>query len=159
MELHRSLPELTTFRVYSCHELEQIIEENEKLVSNTEVCFPKLKDIKIQNCKKMKSLFSVAMIRMLPKLSTLEISEVTQLEEVFKGGNTIINDVETGLVNLSKIELHKLPSFVDICKGFKLQTPKIKHLDIVECPNISPSLREIQANNPLQTRFTVTNSL
>ncbi|CAJ2645387.1 unnamed protein product [Trifolium pratense] len=142
--LHRSLPELTSFRVYSCHELEQIIEESEKFVSNTEVCFPKLKDIKIVNCKKMKSLFSVAMIRMLPKLSTLEMSEVTQLEEVFKGGNTITNDVAIGLVNLSKIELHKLPSFVDICKGFKLQTPKIKHLDIVECPSISPSLREIQ---------------
>ncbi|XP_045800624.1 putative disease resistance protein At5g05400 [Trifolium pratense] len=143
-QLHRSLPELTSFRVYSCHELEQIIEESEKFVSNTEVCFPKLKDIKIVNCKKMKSLFSVAMIRMLPKLSTLEMSEVTQLEEVFKGGNTITNDVAIGLVNLSKIELHKLPSFVDICKGFKLQTPKIKHLDIVECPSISPSLREIQ---------------
>ncbi|CAJ2645386.1 unnamed protein product [Trifolium pratense] len=152
-QLHRSLPELTSFRVYSCHELEQIIEESEKFVSNTEVCFPKLKDIKIVNCKKMKSLFSVAMIRMLPKLSTLEMSEVTQLEEVFKGGNTITNDVAIGLVNLSKIELHKLPSFVDICKGFKLQTPKIKHLDIVECPSISPSLREIQVNTPRQTRY------
>lgn len=143
MEIHRSLPELTSFRAYNCHELEQIIEENEELVSNTEVCFPKLTDIRIVNCKKMKSLFSVAMIRMLPKLSTLEISEVTQLEEVFKGENTI-NDIEIELVNLSSIQLHKLPCFVDICKGFKLRTAKIKHVDIVECPKIAPSLREIQ---------------
>lgn len=143
MEIHRSLPELTSFRVYNCDELEQIIEENEELVSNTEVGFPKLTDIRIVNCKKMKSLFSVAMIRMLPKLSTVEISEVTQLEEIFKGDNTI-NDVEIGLVNLSSIQLHKLPCFVDICKGFKLRTAKIKHVDIVECPKIAPSLREIQ---------------
>jgi hypothetical protein len=139
---------LTSFRVYNCHKLEQIIEENEELVSNTEVCFPKQTDVRIVNCKKMKSLFSIAMIKMLPKLSTLEISEVTQLEEVFMGENTI-NDVEIRLVNLSSIQLHKLPYFVDICKGFKLWTAKIKHVDIVECPKISPSLREIHVIPPL----------
>lgn len=86
------------------------------------------------------------MIRMLPKLSSLEISGVTQLEEVFRCGNgdNNINDVEIGLANLSTIELHKLPSFVDICKGLKLRSAKVKHVDIVECPKIDPSLREIQ---------------
>lgn len=148
MEVHRSLPELMSIRIYSCQELEQIIEENEQLVKlpNTEVCFPKLTSIRIVNCNKLKSLFSVAGIRMLPQLSILEVSEATQLEEVFRhgSGEDTVNDVEIVLPNLTKIEFHKLSSFVDICKGSKLRSVKLKHVDIVECPKTASSLRETQ---------------
>ncbi|XP_073220073.1 putative disease resistance protein At5g05400 isoform X2 [Cicer arietinum] len=50
INVHRSLPELISFQIYRCHELEQIITENKEFVqlSNTDVWFPKLQDIKVR---------------------------------------------------------------------------------------------------------------
>jgi hypothetical protein len=55
METHRSLPELMWLGVYNCQELEQIVAENEELVElpNTELYFPKLKEIKVYKCNKL----------------------------------------------------------------------------------------------------------
>ncbi|KAJ1441270.1 P-loop containing nucleoside triphosphate hydrolase [Sesbania bispinosa] len=148
MEVQRTLPELMSLTICDCQELEQIIAANKELVQlpNAEVYFPKLTDIRVKNCNKLKSLFSVAMVRMLPQLSTLHISNATQLEEIFRhgSGDSTTNEMEIMLPNLTKIKLYKLSSFVDICQGCKLRAVKLQELDIDECPKTAPSLIEIQ---------------
>ncbi|KEH34117.1 hypothetical protein MtrunA17_Chr3g0103241 [Medicago truncatula] len=85
MKAHRSLPELKDLTIYEFHELEEIIAENGELVqlSNSEVCIPKLERIEVSFCHNLRSLFSVAMVRMPLQLCALDISNATQLEEVF----------------------------------------------------------------------------
>jgi len=82
MKAHRSLPQLKDLAIYECHELEEIIAGNGELVqiSNSEVYFPKLTTIEVYNCDKLRSLFSVVVVRMLPQLRYLCISNATQLE-------------------------------------------------------------------------------
>ncbi|XP_073224379.1 putative disease resistance protein At5g05400 isoform X1 [Cicer arietinum] len=145
MEKHSSLPELMSLRVYDCQKLEQIFEANEEHLQlpNMEVYFPKLKHIEVQNCNNLKSLFPVAMVRMLPQLSTLRISKANQLEEVFKRGpgDDIINQMEVVLPNLSDITLDDLPSFIDIFHTSKLYVVKPLKLCIYKCPKASLNLR------------------
>ncbi|XP_061349794.1 disease resistance protein At4g27190-like [Gastrolobium bilobum] len=148
MAAHRSLPELMLLDIYECEELEQIIAENEEELehlSNAEVFFPKLTVIEIKKCDKLKSLFSVAMVRMLPQLRILDIENATQLEEVFRHGSEdgTISEMEVVLPNLTYVNLSWLPSFVNIYQGFKLQATKHQIL-IVDCPKTAPSLRAIQ---------------
>ncbi|WJX37662.1 hypothetical protein P8452_25406 [Trifolium repens] len=85
METHRSLPELMELCVYNCDELKQIVAENEELVElpNAELYFPKLTEIKVFNCNNLKSLFPLSMVTMLPQLSTVYLSDATQLQEIF----------------------------------------------------------------------------
>ncbi|CAL5202236.1 unnamed protein product [Lathyrus oleraceus] len=149
METHRSLPELVELIIYSCQELQQIVAANEEFVRlpSAEVFFPKLNIIKIYNCDMLKSLFSFAMVRMLPQLSKLDIISCTQVEEVFRhgpGGDDIIREMEVVLPNLTNVVLYGLPNFVDICHGYKLHAVKLLQFRISNCPKTVPSLKEIQ---------------
>ncbi|KAK2441202.1 disease resistance protein [Trifolium repens] len=148
METHRSLPELMYLRVYNCQELEQIVEANEELLqlSNAELYFPKLKQITVKNCNKLKSLFPLSMVKMLPQLSILSLSRATQLQEVFRHGqgDGVMNQKEIVLPNLTEITLSKLPNFVGICHGCKLHAVKLIKLRISNCPKTASSLRIIQ---------------
>ncbi|XP_045822295.1 disease resistance protein At4g27190-like [Trifolium pratense] len=76
METHGSLQELMYLRVYDCQELKQIVAENEELVQLpiAELYFSKLKEIEVYNCNKLKSLFPLSMVTMLPQLRTLYLS-------------------------------------------------------------------------------------
>jgi hypothetical protein len=104
METHISLPELMELRVYDCQDLEQIVAVNEELVqlSNAELYFPKLKRIRVENCNKLKSLFPISMVTMLPQLRTLYLSDATQLQEVFR------HSCEDGIMNQKEIVLPNL---------------------------------------------------
>ncbi|GAU42345.1 hypothetical protein TSUD_287790 [Trifolium subterraneum] len=84
MEIHRSLPELMYLCVCNCDELEQIVATNEELVElcNSELYFPKLKQISVYNCNKLKSVFPLSMVTMLPQLSILTLIDATQLQEI-----------------------------------------------------------------------------
>ncbi|KAJ1441238.1 Leucine-rich repeat domain superfamily [Sesbania bispinosa] len=122
-----SLQCLQHLHVSACQNLKSLFSIE---LPNVEVYFPKLTDISITKCNKLKSLFSIAMVRMLPQLTTVDISEAPQLEEVFSRGSeegTII-EMEIMLPNLTKINLKKLPNFVDICQGFKLKAEKLELL-------------------------------
>jgi hypothetical protein len=148
METHISLPELMELRVYDCQDLEQIVAVNEELVqlSNAELYFPKLKRIRVENCNKLKSLFPISMVTMLPQLSTLNLSRAAQLQDVFRHGqgDGIMNQKEIVLHELTKLTLVDLPNFADICHGSKLNAVKLQMLDITNCPKRSSSLRIIQ---------------
>jgi hypothetical protein len=148
METHRSLPELMELCIYNCDELEQIVEANEELLqlSNAELYFPKLKQITVKNCNKLKSLFPLSMVKMLPQLSILDLSRATQLQEVFRHGqgDGVMNQKEIVLPNLTEITFSELPNFVDICHGCKLHAVKLIKLRISNCPKTASSLRIIQ---------------
>ncbi|WJX31676.1 hypothetical protein P8452_20081 [Trifolium repens] len=148
MGTHRSIPELMKLCVYDCQELEQIVAESEELVQlpNAELYFPKLKEITVFNCNKLKSLFPISMVTMLPQLSTLDLTRAAQLQEVFRHSreDDIMNQREIVLSNLEEITLADLPNFVDICHGCKLHAVKLLRFFIYECPKTSPSLRQIQ---------------
>jgi len=47
------------------------------------------------------------------------------------------------LPNLYLINLDNLPSFVDICEGYKLQAEKLQVLMIYKCPKVCRSLKEL----------------
>jgi hypothetical protein len=147
METPRSLPELMELCIYNCQELEQIVAANEELVQlpNAELYFPKLKKIEVENCNKLKSLFPISMVTMLPQLSTLHLKYSIQLQEVFRHSQShnIMNKMEIILPNLNVIRLDSLPNFVDICRGCKLHADKLQELNIYSCPNAAPSLKEI----------------
>ncbi|CAL0307409.1 unnamed protein product [Lupinus luteus] len=142
MVVLRSLPELTSLVIQHCEELEEIIAENEESQNqgNDKVCFPKLRHLAVKNCNKLKSLFSVAMVGMLPQISTLHISEAATLVEVFKHSseNGVVYGEKIVLPNLREIKVTKLPNFVDICQGLKLQTVKAVQVMADECPKFSP---------------------
>jgi len=148
MEESRSLPELMSISIYSCQELEHIVLANEELVllPNAEVYFPKLTDVIVSNCNKLKSLFPVSMSKMLPQLSTLWITDSDQIEEVFRhdGGDRTIDEMEVILPNLTEIILMSLLSFVDICQGYKLQAVKLGRLMICDCPKVCQSLKAVE---------------
>ncbi|XP_045822332.1 uncharacterized protein LOC123915235 [Trifolium pratense] len=147
MEKHRNLPELMYLSLSDCQELEQIVAANEELVElpNAELYFPKLKQITVFNCHKLKSLFPFFMVTMLPQLSTLRLSHATQLQEVFRHsqGDSIMNEREIVLPDLTEITLADLPNFVDICHGCKLHAVKLQKLSISNCPKNVLSLRII----------------
>lgn len=158
MEIHRSLPELVYLLIFGCDQLEQIVLENEELenLSNGEVYFPKLEDIKIHSCRKMKSLFSVSMAKMLPKWSYLSIMHGDQLEEVFKHGHG--DNTEIVLPNLEIIMLMNLPSFVDIGIDVKVKTPKLLPPGVSLCPKNFPNFGGIQktivsTNSQVRTQY------
>ncbi|XP_058788152.1 disease resistance protein SUMM2-like isoform X2 [Vicia villosa] len=149
MKTHRSLPELIELSVYDCQELEQIFAASEELVQlpRAKVYFPKLKDIYVDNCNKLKNLFPLAMVRMLPQLSVLNITNCTGVEEVFRhgpGGDNIIRKFEVVIPYLACIILDDLPNFIDICHGYKLPDIELLQLCISNCPKIVPSLKKVQ---------------
>ncbi|KAK2441212.1 disease resistance protein [Trifolium repens] len=147
MEVHRSLPELMSLFIYDCQELEQIVATNEKLTLPTvEVYFPKLKHIEVKKCNKLKSLFPVAMVRMLPQLSTVRISQATQLEELFQHehGDDSMHKMEIVLPNLTEIILDDLRSYRHICYGCKLNAVKLREQRIYKCPRIGTRSRHFR---------------
>ncbi|KAK2441206.1 disease resistance protein [Trifolium repens] len=153
METHTSLPELMYLCVYNCQNLEQIVAPNEELVElppNAELYFPKLIQIEVQNCNKLKSIFPFFMVTMLPRLSILYLSDATQLQEVFRHSQAdgVMNELEIVLPKLTEVTLADLPNFVDICHGSKLHVIELLQFHIYNCPKIAPGLTKIQDELP-----------
>ncbi|KAI4332244.1 hypothetical protein L6164_017168 [Bauhinia variegata] len=144
----KSLPELTSLIVEKCEELEEIMDENieHENPCDAHVCFPKLKLIHISFCKKLKSLLPVAWARMLPQLSSLEISHADNLKVVFSKSSEegTSNGQEIVIPNLQCLEFIKLPSFVGICPGFKLHAVNLVKMVVDECPKFSPIIDATQ---------------
>ncbi|KAK7300783.1 hypothetical protein RJT34_11633 [Clitoria ternatea] len=150
----RSLPELTMLRIYNCGELEQIFDSGEEAqelkspyTSSQQVCYPKLWNIEVKNCNKLKCLFYNFMADHFPSLNYMEIKECSQLEKVFafeheanhenqEKGITSKEGEQAPLQNLKHIILKSLPNFKEIHHGFKLEH-HVKRT-IQDCPKYSP---------------------
>ena len=149
MAVLRSLSKLRSLEICNCEDLVEIIVENEesKNFAPVEVFFPKLSRLEIKRCNKLKSLFSIAIVRVLPQLSTLRVTEAAQLKDIFgqSSEEDIVNDMETVVLNLREIQLVKLQSFVNIYQGFMLQKLKLQEIVIDGCPKFTPILGATQA--------------
>nr|KYP43368.1 Disease resistance protein At4g27190 family [Cajanus cajan] len=144
----RSFPVLTDLRIFDCEKLEQIFDlgdAQEQKVLHTcsqKVCFPKLKNIEVQKCNKLRCLFYNFVASDFPILTTLEIKECSQLDKAFAFERETDDDGQEGehvlLQNLRDIKLASLPNFKDIHQEFKLKDDV--NQTIKDCPKYSPSL-------------------
>lgn len=142
--IYKSLSELRQLVISDCEELEVIIAEHEE--PQTEVCFPKLSDLRVLRCNKLKHLFSATLSIKFPQLNSIYISEAAELEEVFRQRSEGItnNSKEIVLPNLREIKLKKLPCLVNFCQGFMLYTLELHKVLIHECPKLDPSIASAQ---------------
>ncbi|XP_028781185.1 disease resistance protein At4g27190-like [Neltuma alba] len=147
--MFQSLPELTSVAISRCEELEAIFSENEetqKNLSNAESCLPKLKSLVVSECNKLKFVLSFMIgptASMLPQLSTLTISNSSQMEEIFKCSNIEDHHIDSSekeitFPNMKYLELDNLPRLVNVCQGFKFQTGEFYTVKVHECPKFMP---------------------
>ncbi|XP_054817800.1 uncharacterized protein LOC129317510 [Prosopis cineraria] len=92
---------------------------------------------------------------MLPQLSTLTISDSSQVEEIFKFSNIEDHDIDSEreivFPNLKHITLEKLPRLVNVCQGFKMHPGEFIRVDVYECPKFTSIMRAtIDWNGKLQ---------
>ncbi|XP_028798131.1 uncharacterized protein LOC114753607 [Neltuma alba] len=122
-----SLPELKTLLVDSCEELEGIFceESLENLSSSSNVCFPKLENILIWRCNKMKRVFSYSMAsHHCPSLENLEIEYCSELEGVVDEKEAHDGDWRLPLLKLKELHLRELPKLRDIFGRGLLECPQ-----------------------------------
>ncbi|KAK4275852.1 hypothetical protein QN277_018868 [Acacia crassicarpa] len=146
----QNLPELSSVTISCCEELKAIFlgnEETQKNLPIVESFLLKLKRLQISKCNKLKFVLSFMIsttTSMLPQLSTLNISDCFEMEEVFKFSNTehydidIDSDREITLPNMKSVELDNLPRFFNICQGFKFRTGELGRVEIHDCPKLMP---------------------
>ncbi|KAL2316589.1 hypothetical protein Fmac_030465 [Flemingia macrophylla] len=67
----RCLPNLERLDIFVCDELKQIMEEDKEL-SSTQPCFPKLASLVVEECHKLKNLFYVSSPTDFPNLEVLD---------------------------------------------------------------------------------------
>ncbi|XP_028800062.1 disease resistance protein At4g27190-like [Neltuma alba] len=145
----QSLPELTSVTISCCEELEAIFSENEetqKNPPNAESCLPKLKTLRVSGCNKLKFILSFMIgptVSMLPQLSTLAISNSSEMEEIFKCPNIEDHHIDSSekeitFPNMKYLELKNLPRLVNVCQGFKLQTGEFYMVAVHDCPKLMP---------------------
>ncbi|XP_028800061.1 disease resistance protein At4g27190-like [Neltuma alba] len=145
----QSLPELTSVTISRCEELEAIFSENEetqKNPPNAESCLPKLKTLEVSECNKLKFILSFMIgptVSMLPQLSTLAISNSSEMEEIFKCPNIEDHHIDSSekeitFPNMKYLKLENLPRLVNVCQGFKLQTGEFCTVAVHDCPKLMP---------------------
>jgi hypothetical protein len=143
-----SLVQLKVLKILSCEELEQIIakddDENDQILLGDHLrslCFPKLRQIEIRECNKLKSLFPVAMASGLPNLRILRVTKSSHLLGVFGQEDhvSLVNvEKEMVLPNLKKLSLKQLPSIVCFSFGCcDFLFPRLKKLKVYECSKLT----------------------
>ncbi|QHN90886.1 uncharacterized protein LOC107608945 isoform X3 [Arachis ipaensis] len=141
----RSLPQLTILVVIQCHELEQIIEEDEnyEVAPNPEskkVSFSKLKLLLITHCNKLKHMFHLSASHEFPQLEYLIIKQNPCLEQVFRECEQDVGDrngrvVEALLPELKHVILMQLPNLCNISQGIEFNS--LDNLLVHNCPKLT----------------------
>ncbi|XP_054818164.1 uncharacterized protein LOC129317800 isoform X5 [Prosopis cineraria] len=134
VSISKSLPQLSSLRISDCNELVDIIEESAEDHLH-QLCFPKLEQIEIKCCNRLKCLFSISTLSMFPKLRELEIEETSKLEQVFtcKQNDTENMVLEDVFPNLRTITLKSLPMLATICSGINFQNVR-RLIKVDDCP-------------------------
>ncbi|KAI9116839.1 hypothetical protein K1719_012205 [Acacia pycnantha] len=117
--------------IEECEELKHIItNEAEDDDHHCTSIFPSLQRLKVS----LKCLFSISTCGMFPKLVSLKIKEVSELEQVFIHKQddmqkmTMMGEV---FPKLSNVTLRKLPMLVTICEGIDFQNVRCS---VNDCP-------------------------
>ncbi|MED6135790.1 hypothetical protein PIB30_049938 [Stylosanthes scabra] len=97
-------------------------------------CFPNLQQVTVKFCRKLKTLFPVAIATDLKKLEQLEVcdcDELLKIVEKGEGGDTELSCVLSCLVQLEFYNLPQLTHFYD--GNFTLECPKLNTLQLFNC--------------------------
>ncbi|CAK7323939.1 unnamed protein product [Dovyalis caffra] len=138
-----SLRQLRALKISGCEELEEIIAKDKIWPEShlQSLCFPRLCEIEISRCNKLKSLFPVITAARLSELQCLKVREARQLTEVFgQYDNSSPVNVEKEIVvpNLLQLSLKNLPSIVCFglgCKKFLF--PRLEKCVVGSCPKMA----------------------
>ncbi|KAK9177237.1 hypothetical protein WN944_029256 [Citrus x changshan-huyou] len=133
--LARNLLQLEKLVIDNCLELEQIIDEDHL----QPLCFPKLTEISVGYCPKLKHLFHISVAPSLQKLSRLYIIGNDELEEVFwhKDGADVTDYNEIVMNELRKLELINLPNLTNFWPaGYQIPFPSASDEDVRNCPKL-----------------------
>jgi hypothetical protein len=120
---------LTDLIIVECDELKYIAEEDDvedKEISISRTCFPKLKQISVMKCNKMKYVLPSYMCTELPKLIFLLIAEAANLEKIFGGSEEKVGRFPY----LNFVVFLELPSFF---QGFQ----NVQHRLVHNCQKLS----------------------
>ena len=134
-----SLPVLRTLKVYKCVEWEGIFceESLKNLSSSGFTCFPKLENIRISRCSKVKWLFSYSLASHCPSLKRIEIRRCHELEGVVMGCEDKFGDPPKKLFpKLKELRLNNLPKLKNIYAGYEFNVLFHPNSYIENCPNI-----------------------
>ncbi|KAL5804507.1 hypothetical protein ACOSQ3_031307 [Xanthoceras sorbifolium] len=124
-----------------CGELEQIIVGDHTEDHVQLGLFPNLSSIYVRKCDKLKTLFPVSIARSgLQKLTSLEVEETFQLEELFghEDEADTVGDREIVMSRLEKLILVHLVSLINFCpSGYHFIFQSLSELVVTECPKIT----------------------
>ncbi|XP_054818498.1 F-box/LRR-repeat protein 4-like [Prosopis cineraria] len=130
-----SLPELRQLMVYYCEKWEGIFcEESLKNLSSfsSDVCFPKLWEIIIRACNKVKRLFSYSLASHCPSLERLYIEDCSEIEKLVDrdSGEEAAHGDRLSLLKMKDLTLISLPKLRNIFGGefeYQLKYPHDTH--------------------------------
>ncbi|GAU33594.1 hypothetical protein TSUD_359730 [Trifolium subterraneum] len=131
----RFLPQLCYISIEECEELEHIIEDdlenkdNSNSLSST-TCFPKLEQLAVIKCNKLKFVFPFSVCKELPKLKVLMIAEANELEELFKSED----DQKVDIPNLKIVAFDMLRS---LCRAQGNQFQAVKNRFVRNCQKLT----------------------
>ncbi|XP_028773325.1 uncharacterized protein LOC114730425 isoform X2 [Neltuma alba] len=137
----RSLPELWKLEIMDCEELVNIVDEDDEENAGDHLshdpCFPKLYELHVKSCNRLKYLFSISVSGFLPNLMFLSIKEASKLEHVLiRQGETKEMVMKDLLPELCSLHFEELPSLVGICHGIDFQAARTCS-EVYNCPNFS----------------------
>ena len=150
----RGLPELKQLIIRECKELKQIMEEDDRKLSNllsTQPCFPKLAKLYIWECHKLKRLSSSS--NDLPNLNLLTIDGASELEEIIgcKQGASMNSYTFPNLKRLEIIGCAKLK--VIFPKSILRCLPELNLLKIRKCTELRQIIEEGDAEDKFSSNL------
>ncbi|XP_077214021.1 putative disease resistance protein At4g27220 [Tasmannia lanceolata] len=149
--LAQCLQQLEKLNVDKCLTLEKIILDEEVMLAlPPPLTFQNLRRITIENCPRLKDVFSRNIARGLRQLEYLHVEKCEEIEVIISGDEEEqelgVVDKETLLPRLETIELIDLPKLTSLCchlnKGggggshVFLDFPSLKSIRVLGCPNL-----------------------
>ncbi|CAJ2663173.1 unnamed protein product [Trifolium pratense] len=135
----RFLPQLLYLTIEECKELEHIIEDDLENQNNSTTCFPKLEDLAVRNCNKLKFVFSsTSMLRFLPQLYSLRIEDCKELEHIIEDDLENKNNSTTCFPKLEVLTVRNCNKlkFVFSSTSMLRVLPQLNSLRIEECKEL-----------------------
>lgn len=146
----RSFPELGNLSVKDCNALELMFsfdsaeagEVEQISASSQQVYFLELQEILIQRCNKLKTIFSLTIVRRFPELGSLSVYDCNELEEIFSFDSKEVGEVEELSAPSQQVCLPKIHSIsIKTCNKLKCIFPyyvachcsSLNLLDIESC--------------------------
>ncbi|KAK0600110.1 hypothetical protein LWI29_011736 [Acer saccharum] len=147
--LARNLLQLEELIISWCGELEQIFNEDDAEECNQTLSkdhfqwpllFPNLKRLTVENCYRLRHMFSPSLARNLLQLEELSIYYCGELEQIFNEDDVadMTNDRKMVLPQLHKLTLKQLTSLINFCPvGYHFIFPSLSSLEVTKCPKLT----------------------